>query len=225
MKVSANINLHFDLHVPDDSPGDAPLLIAVHGYAAHMNYMMRESRLIAPGNFVIASLQGPNRFYREDKNGDYKLAYGWLTDFESAEQVALHHEFVLKVIDKLADKGIVNKGKVFMYGFSQACALNFRFAFTHPDALQGITGVCGGIPSDLDTNEAYKPTNAEVLYLYGNDDVFYPPEKFEAFDARLSEYLPNYESKKFSAKHEITNDMRREMRAYLARFSGESASE
>ncbi len=219
MKVTANINLHFDLHVPENSSGDAPLLIAVHGYAAHMDYMMREAKLIAPDDFVIASLQGPNRFFREDKNGEYKLAYGWLSNYKPEEQVALHHEFVLNVINKLSKKGIADKENVYMYGFSQACALNFRFAFTHPEALKGIIGVCGGIPSDLDTNETYEPTAAEVFYMFGDDDVFYPSEKFEAFDRRLNEYLPNYQSKKYSAKHEITNAMRKDLRAYLAAFS------
>jgi phospholipase/carboxylesterase len=224
VKVTASINLHYDLHVPDNSPGDAPLLIAVHGYAAHMDYMMREGKLIAPRDFVIASLQGPNRFWREASNGDYKLAFGWLNDFEPAEQVALHHDFILKIIDELSQKGVVDRERVFLYGFSQSCALNFRFAFTHPEALKGIIGVCGGIPSDLDSNETYEPSNADVLYVYGDDDVFYPAEKFEAFDKRLREYLPKYDSKEYKAKHEITNEMRRDIKDWLKFRFGNTSS-
>ncbi len=213
--VTAEIKLHFDLHVPDNSEGGAPLLIAVHGYAAHMEYMMREAKLIAPDDFVIASLQGPNRFWRESSTGEYKVAFGWLNDFESAESVALHHEFVLKVIADLSEKGVIDPEQVFVYGFSQSCALNFRFAFTHPDSLTGVIGVCGGIPSDLDTNEIYKPTNADVLYLYSDDDMFYPAEKFAAHEKRLREYLPNFDSKEYEAKHEITDQMRGDMREWL----------
>ncbi len=213
--VTAEIKLHFDLHVPDNSEGGAPLLIAVHGYAAHMDYMMREAKLIAPDDFVIASLQGPNRFWRESSTGEYKVAFGWLNDFESAESIALHHEFVLKVIADLSEKGVIDPEQVFVYGFSQSCALNFRFAFTNPDSLTGVIGVCGGIPSDLDTNEIYKPTNADVLYLYSDDDMFYPAEKFAAHEKRLREYLPNFDSKEYEAKHEITDQMRGDMREWL----------
>ena len=102
-----------------------------------------------------------------------------------------------------------------MYGFSQACALNFRFAFTYPDVLKGIVGVCGGIPGDLDTNVAYKPFSAETFYLYGDDDEFYTQEQFAGFNEKLDSLLPNYQSKHYSAKHEVTDEMRADIRDWL----------
>ncbi len=213
--VTAEINLYYDLYVPDNAEKNAPLLISIHGYAAHKNYMMREAKLIAPENFVIASLQAPNKFWREAGKGEYKLAFGWLTDYKAQESVALHHKFVLDVIKKLASDETIDKSKVFLYGFSQACALNFRFAFTHQNALKGIIGVCGGIPSDMDLSELYKPTNAETFYLYSDNDEFYPLEKFKKFKQKLDDYLPNFESLKYKAKHEITNEMRKDMRNWL----------
>ncbi|NNE65006.1 MAG: hypothetical protein HKN33_00450 [Pyrinomonadaceae bacterium] len=213
--VSAEINLHYELFEPEDRRDPAPLLIAVHGYAAHARYMMREAKLVAPSDFVIASLQGPNRFFRPTGDGEYKLAFGWLSDFRPEEQVVLHHDFVLKVIDELGEKGTIDPSRVFLYGFSQACALNFRFAFTHPNSLKGIIGACGGIPSDLDSNESYRPTDADVFYLYPDDDEFYSQDKLKGFEERLAEYLPSFESKQYSAKHEITNEMREDMRTFL----------
>ncbi len=213
--LPAEIKLYYDLFIPENSPKNAPLLISIHGYAAHKHYMMREAQLIAPENFVIASLQAPNKFWREAKNGEYKLAFGWLTDFKAQESVALHHKFVLDVIEKLANDEIIDRSRVFLYGFSQACALNFRFAFTHSESLKGIIGVCGGIPSDLDSNEVYTPTDAETLYLYGESDEFYPLEKLEKFEKKLDEYLPHFQPVRYKAKHEITNDMRKDMRNWL----------
>jgi phospholipase/carboxylesterase len=215
LSVTAEINLYYDLFVPEDAPKNAPLLITIHGYAAHKRYMMREARLIAPENFVIVSLQAPNKFWRETKGGEFKPVFGWLTDYKPEESVALHHKFILDVIGKLSSDGIINKDQVFLHGFSQACALNFRFAFTHPESLKGIIGICGGIPSDLDTNEIYKPINADVLYLYGDEDVFYPLEKFQRFEKKLDGFLPNFQSIKYSAKHEITDEMREDMLRFL----------
>lgn len=221
--VIAEINLYYDLYVPKDIKTPAPLLISVHGYAAHKRYMMREAQLIAPENFAIVSLQAPNKFYRQDKD-DYKLAFGWLTDFKAEESVKLHHKFILDVIEKLANDEIIDASNIYLYGFSQACALNFRFAFTHPNTLKGIIGVCGGIPSDLDSNEIYQPTDAQTLYLYGDDDEFYPPEKFQKFEQKLNEYLPNFQSKKYTAKHIITDEMREDMRLWLENIQLQEAS-
>lgn len=216
LSVKAEINVYYDLFVPENAEKNAPLLIAVHGYGAHKHYMMREARVVAPENFVLVSIQAPNQFYEKDKNGDLKVRFGWLTNYKSEESVALHHKFISDVIKKLVADATIDEKNIFLFGFSQACALNFRFAFTNPEILKGIIGVCGGIPSDLDTNEIYEPTDAKTLYLYGDKDEFYPLEKFQKFDRRLSEYLPHFQSLKYSATHEITNEMRDDMRDWLS---------
>lgn len=214
LSVKAEINLYYDLFVPENAAENAPLLIAVHGYGAHKRYMMREAQAIAPDNFVIVSLQAPNQHFRQTEKG-YRVGFGWLTDFKSAESVVLHHQFLLDVIENLSEKNLIDKKRIYLYGFSQACALNFRFAFTFPETLRGIIGVCGGIPSDLETNENYRNFNAETLYLYGDDDEFYTNEKFAEYDKRLSEKLPNYSSKQYSAKHVITEEMRVDIKKWM----------
>lgn len=213
--VSAEIKLYYDTFIPKSAAVPAPLLISVHGYGAHKIYMMRESRLIAPEHFVLASIQGPHQFYGKGRNGEYRTTFGWLTDHRSDESIALHQKFILDLIEKLVSDGNVDPQKIYLFGFSQACALNFRFAFTHPDVLKGLIGVCGGIPSDLDTNQTYQPTEAETLFLYGDDDEFYPIEKFQGFDEKLKSYLPRYSSIKYAAEHAITNEMREDMRRWL----------
>ncbi len=125
---------------------------------------------------------------------------------------------MLDVIEKLADEGLIDRKRVFLFGFSQACALNFRFAFTYPETLRGVIGVCGGIPGDLETNEIYKPFPAKTFYLYGDDDEFYTQEQFATFNEKLAAKLPNYRSKHYTAKHEITNEMRADMRNFLNEF-------
>ena len=214
LSVKAEIKLYYDLYLPENLKTPAPLLIAVHGYGAHKRYMMREARLIAPENFVIASIQAPHQHFRPTDSG-YKIGFGWLSDFKAEESVLLHQNFILDVIEKLVEKGIIDTEKVYLYGFSQACALNFRFAFTFPDIVRGVIGVCGGIPSDLATSENYQPTNADVFYLYGKTDEFYPLEKFQGFEQKLRNYLPNFQSKLYDAKHEITNQMREDLKKWI----------
>ncbi|MGE3465367.1 MAG: alpha/beta hydrolase [Pyrinomonadaceae bacterium] len=215
LTMKAELNLFWDLYVPDGIAAPAPLLIAVHGYGAHKRYMMREAKLVAGDRFVIASIQAPHPHYRPTPDG-YRIGYGWLSDEKPEQHVRLHHRFVLDVIERLDSDGLIDREQIYMYGFSQACALDFRFAFTHPNVLKGIIGVCGGIPGDLDTNRGYKPFAAETFYLYGDDDEFYTQEKFAAFDSKLASVLPNYCSKHYAAKHEITDEMRRDIGEFLS---------
>ncbi|HRI02585.1 MAG TPA: PHB depolymerase family esterase [Pyrinomonadaceae bacterium] len=217
LAMTAEINLYYDLYVPENITQPAPLLVAVHGYGAHKRYMMREARLVAGDNFVIAAIQAPHPHYRRTDDG-YRIGYGWLSDQKPEEHIRLHHKFVLDVIEKLAADDVIDRERIYMYGFSQACALNFRFAFTHPEVLSGIVGVCGGIPGDLETNEKYKPFAAETFYLYGDDDEFYTQEQFAGFNEKLAAKLPNYRSKHYTAKHEITEDMRVDIKDWLTKF-------
>jgi len=164
LSFKAEISLYYDLYVPESAADLAPLLIAVHGYGAHKRYMMREARLIAPANFVIASIQAPHPHFRQTDDG-YRVGFGWLSDHRPDEHIRLHQQFVLDLIAKLSADGVIDERKIFIYGFSQACALNFRFAFTYPEILAGVIAVCGGIPGDLDTNAAYSPPSASTFYL------------------------------------------------------------
>ena len=209
----AEINLYYDLYVPDAAK-PAPLLVAVHGYGAHKRYMMREARMVAPDNFVIASVQGLHQHFRPAENG-YRVGFGWLTDHKPDESIRLHHDFLLYVIEKLGAEDLIDRSRICLYGFSQSCALNFRFAFTHPETARSVVAVSGGIPGDLNTNPVYKPFPAETFYLYGDNDEFYTLEKFGGFERKLDGILPNFRSKQYAAKHEITEEMRSDIRDFL----------
>jgi len=190
-------------------------LIAIHGYGAHKRYMMREARLVALEHFVVVSLQAPYQHFRPTDNGSYKIGFGWLTDYKPDESIPLHHNFILEIVEKLRSESVIDMNKIYLFGFSQACALNFRFAFTFPSLLRGIIGVCGGIPGDLETNELYKPLGADVFYLYSTDDEFYPLPKYEMFKEKLRKRLNIFTSKGYDAKHEITNEMREDIKTWL----------
>ena len=215
LSLTAEIKLYYDLYVPEGVTDAAPLLIAVHGYGAHKRYMMREAKLIAPEGFVIASVQAPHQHFRQTPDG-YKIGFGWLTDFKPEESVALHHKFLNDLITRLSDEGLIDRSAIYLYGFSQACALNFRYAFTYPDVLKAIVGVCGGIPGDLDNNPVYKPFDAATFYLYGDDDEFYNIDRFRSFDEKLTGMLPDYRSREYKADHSITDEMRADIKTFLA---------
>lgn len=214
LSVKTEINLYYDLLVPENLEKNAPLLISVHGYGAHKRYMMREAQLVAPENFVIASLQAPNQHFRQTDAG-YKIGFGWLTDYKSEESVKVHQNFINQVAENLAEKLSIDENKIYLFGFSQACALNLRYAFTFPEKVKAFVGICGGIPSDLETNEIYKPLDADTFYLYSDEDEFYSLEKYESYVERLEKKVSRLETKKYHATHEITDEMRRDIKKWL----------
>lgn len=213
--VTASIKLYYDLDVPGS--GAHPLLIAVHGYGANKRQMMREARRIAPPDFAIASLQGFHQHLKEPKEegGPLRFGFGWVTNFHAEESVELHHRAVLDLIESLVEKRIADRERVFLLGFSQSCALNFRFAFRHTKVLRGVIGICGGLPGDWETNESYAQTNAPVLYMHGEKDEFYPPSRVGDYEARLRQRARDVQVKSYPAGHEIVPAMRDDARAWL----------
>jgi phospholipase/carboxylesterase len=217
--LSAEIKLYYDLRAAQPAP--APLLIALHGYGASKRQMMREAQAIAPESFAIASLQGPHQHLKDPKEpgGPLRFGFGWLTNFHPEDSVAVHHRALLELIDSLTADGLADRGQIFLLGFSQSCALNYRFAFTHPDVLRGVVGICGGIPGDWEQTELYKPTKASIFHLSGERDEFYPPARTADYNAQLRQRATEVEFRSYDAGHEIVQPMRDDIRSWLEKRS------
>lgn len=213
--LAARINLYYDLHLPASGP--APLLIALHGYGANKRQMMREAQQMAPDGFAIASLQGFHQHIREPRetNGPLRFGFGWLTNFRSEESVAIHHQALVDLILQLVEERVADPARIYLVGFSQSCALNYRFAFAHPELLQGVIGICGGIPGDWETNDAYHGSNLEVFHLAGTRDEFYTPERVRDYQRQLATRARDVKFKSYDAAHEFVPEMREDVKQWL----------
>src|SRR5438045_5785603 len=162
LTLAAEVKLYYDLFTPGATP--APLLVALHGYGSNKAWMMREARHHAPARFAVVSLQGPHQHLKEAKEpgGPLRFGFGWLTNFHPEESIAIHQHALLEVTDSLANENVADPKRVFLLGFSQSCALNYRFAFTHHSVSRGVIGICGGLPGDWGTSEIYQPTEASI---------------------------------------------------------------
>jgi phospholipase/carboxylesterase len=222
----AEIKLYYDLVLPHQtvltnsmptSPEPHPLLIVLHGYGGSKRQMLREAQLIAPRGFAIVSLQGPHQHLKDarEKGGPLRYGFGWLSNFHPEESIALHHNALLDLTASLIEEHLADPQRIFLLGFSQSCALNYRFAFTHTQRLRGVIGICGGLPGDWETSTIYKPTDAAVLHLHGTQDEFYPPERTNDYPQRLHTRARDVEVKAHNAGHLITPAMRDDIRGWL----------
>ncbi len=179
--------------------------------------MLRAARQCVPDGFAVAALQGPHQHIKEPREPDGPLRYGfgWLTNFKSEDSVAVHHRALLDLIETLIDEGVAERTRIFLLGFSQTCALNYRFAFTHAHSLRGVVGICGGLPGDWETSALYQPTDASVLHLAGTRDEYYPPARVADYAQRLTLRARDVEFNSYDAAHELTDAMRADVRAWL----------
>jgi predicted esterase len=217
--LRARINLYYDLQPATQSP--APLLIALHGYGANKRQMMREAQQMAPDGFAIASLQGFHQHIKEPREtgGPLRFGFGWLTSYRSEESVAVHHQALLDLIKDLTDEGVADPARIFLLGFSQSCALNYRFVFTHADRLSGVVGICGGIPGDWETSTLYRRAPVDVFHLAGTRDEFYPPQRLADYERQLRTRARTVVFKSYDAGHEFVPEMRIDVKRWLAQQS------
>ncbi|HKP46991.1 MAG TPA: hypothetical protein VJT50_10350 [Pyrinomonadaceae bacterium] len=213
--LTAACKIYYDVYPADRA--NAPLLIALHGYGANKKQMGREATQMAPVGFSIVALQGFHQHLKEPKQpgGPLRYGFGWLSNFHPEDSVQLHHQALLDVIDTQTREQVIDPTRVYLLGFSQSCALNYRFAFTYPDVMRGVAGICGGLPGDWETSDGYKPTKAGVFHLAGRRDEFYPPERVADYEERLKLRARNVTFKSYDAAHEIVPAMRDDIRAWL----------
>ena len=214
-ELNAQIKLHYD--VITAAVKRAPLLIALHGYGASKWHGMREAKLTAPDGFALAALQGPHQHLREPKQtgGPLRYGFGWLSNYRPEESVAIHHRALLDMFERLVDEGVADRGRIFLLGFSQSCALNYRFAFTHPNILRGVIGIAGGMPGDWETSDDYQQTSASVLHLAGARDEYYPPARVANYGAQLRQRAQDVAFRSYDAGHEVSAAMRDDVRDWL----------
>jgi predicted esterase len=215
--VAVETRMYYDLLVPT-SGEPAPLLVALHGYGSNKGWMMREARAFAPEGFAVAALQGVHQHMKEpkEKGGPLRYGFGWLTNFRAEESVAIHRRALVDLIGRLVEEGVADRSRVFLFGFSQSCALNYRFAFTRAELLRGVVGACGGLPGDWETSDVYRHTDAAILHLAGVRDEFYTPERVAGYADRLRTRASDVEFKSYDAGHEFTPAMRGDIRSWLA---------
>ena len=206
-RIEQTFPCYYDLYIPEsDSP--KPLLIAMHGYGGDKRSMMKLARRINDKDFVIAALQGPHHHLIMPTKESPKLGYGfgWLSNFKPEESVALHHRLVNQIIDELGASGQADTSRVFLMGFSQACGVSFRYAFTHADRIQGVVAICGGIPGDWDSEGKYASDKIDVLFIAAERDEFYTPDQMRERAEALKSRARSVEFQLFDAKHEVPRD-------------------
>ncbi len=195
---------YYQISVPDDSHSPRlPLLVGLHGYAGDMVSMMRVAREIAEGDMIVASVQGPHQFLSPplEEGNTEKVGFGWLTKYRSEDSQARHHQLIRSVIEDAEIHFRADKECVFLMGFSQACALNYRLALSQPGLLRGAIGVCGGLPGDLAHCRKYQSVPAAILHIAATQDKYYNLDDTRKYEKALRRYSADVTYREFESPH------------------------
>jgi predicted esterase len=209
LSFTGTIRRYYELEIPKAARGRRPwpLLIALHGYQGNKDSMMAVARRIAAGQMVVISLQGHNQFFLRYGTNDltdpktFPVVFGWGTSYKVEESVRLHHQAIRRLIRLGVRKYHADASRVFLLAFSQACAYNYRYAFTYPDQIRGAIGVCGRIPGDWQSNPLYHPASTHVLHVAATEDEWCSHE--QNFDQRrkLAERAASLDFRFYKSKH------------------------
>lgn len=186
----ARLDCHYLLQAPDRVDERTPLVVALHGFGGNPEGMLKQTDRLFDSPPVIAAVQGPFQFFLSASVRE--VGYGWITSRRPSESIRLHRDMLLHVLEHAGGQFGIPPGRRLLAGFSQSVALNYRFAATCPDAVQGVIGVCGGVPSDWDDG-TYAPIGAAVLHIATRQDEYYPLSVTESYPEKLRRHAADVE--------------------------------
>lgn len=216
------IRRYYELELPPNHAGRKrwPLLIALHGYEGDKNSMMRVAQRIAAGKMVVISLQGPFQFFRQlVKNPqERRVVFGWSTTYKMDDSIKLHQRDLETTLRLAVRKYHADSSRVFLLAFSQACALNYRYVFTHPKAIRGAVAVCGGVPGDWNENPQYQPSATHLLHIAARQDEWYSREKNLEFRRQLADRAASLDFRFYNSTHRFPRQSLRHIRVWIEKL-------
>lgn len=220
-EFEAPVTCRYLLDVPEDFKNSRLLVLALHGYSANPDDMVRLARIALGDGPVIASLQAPNQHYVTAGLPDGKSVpgYNWGISRHWEAAVRMHHSMLLHVLGDLKKRFAVGSESCLLIGFSQPVGLNYRFAATHPDQVRGVIGVCGGVPRDWE-DAKYGKVQAALLHISRDEDPFYPAATANAFAGRLRQRAEDVEFHMLPGPHRFPSKARDIVRPWVQRIIG-----
>ena len=186
----ATLDCHYLLHLPEHAGPRTALVVALHGFGQSPREILPLMARLLGRQHIIAALEAPYAFYKSTRTND--VGHSWITTLHAASDIRLHHDMVLHVLNQAGTRCGIPAQRRILTGFSQPVGINYRFAATHPAAVRGVIGICGGLPGDWETGP-YQTVQAALLHIARDQDEFYPQELTAAYADRLRLRAPDVE--------------------------------
>ncbi len=201
----ASVPRYYELALPPNHARRKrwPLLIALHGYQGNKDSMMRVAQNIAAGSMIVISLQGLHQFFRRFGRNpkNFRVGFGWGTTYKMEDSVRLHQSDLETLMALAVREHRADPRRIFLLAFSQGCAFNYRYIYTHPRAIRGAIAVCGGVPFDWSENPNYRPSPTRLLHIAARQDEWYSREKYLEIRRQLRQRAARLDFRFYNTTH------------------------
>ena len=162
------ISRDYILHVPENLPTNAPLVVVSHGYTSSANTMMAYSgmnKVADAEKFLVVYPQGT-----KDLRGNNFFNVGY--EFHASSKVD-DLGFIKTLVTKVADEYQINPNHIFATGMSNGGDLSYFLACYASDIFQAVAPIAGTMMQT--TIETCKPKKGMPIFaVHGKaDDVTY----------------------------------------------------
>ncbi len=181
------------------APGSpsAPLAISLHGFGQTPEHFLPLTRRLLGPAWTIAAPRAPHPMSLRPLEPDSPAGFHWgLPNLDRPAALRLHHDLLLAVLERLR----AQPARTLLIGFSQPCALNYRFARQFPHCLGAVLALCGGVPHDWETLPL-PPTPVPLLHISRSEDEFYPVDRVQEFPRRLRAAATDVEFHLLAGRH------------------------
>lgn len=213
--LSARIDCHYLVRVPESITERSALVVTLHGFASTPEAMLRLTAPLVGAGHVIAAPEGPHQFYASLRTLD--VVCGWGTRRHPEETVRLHHHVVRTVLEQCGREFGIPPERCVLAGFSQPVSLNYRFAAACPDAVRGVIGLCGGAPGDWEQGSCGN-VRAALLHIARSADEYYPVEAIGRDVERLRLCARDVEFHLLEGGHRVPSKAAPIVQSWLARI-------
>jgi phospholipase/carboxylesterase len=145
-----------------------PLVVGLHGYGdSPGNFIQLWDRFYQP-DFIYACPRAPYPFMENNLTG-----YSWFVPYDDSMDIEaidrLSSDYVVRVVNDLKDRYSVSD--VFLFGFSQGCALTWMTGMYYPDEFRGLVGFAGRLDTTfIDMSEVGDLSGLDAFVASGTMD-------------------------------------------------------
>jgi phospholipase/carboxylesterase len=200
----------------EQSPGQSPLLLLLHGVGSHEGGLFE----LAPyldRRFFVVSARAPITL----APGSYAWFHVEFTPTGSIinpEEAESSRQLLLRFIDELVEAYGLDSQRVYLMGFSQGAIMSFSVALTRPDKVAGIVAMSGRILPEIRPLIAppEQLKDLPILVVHGTNDNVLSIENGRASQKLLSKLPVELDYREYWMGHTISAESLARVSTWLA---------
>jgi len=147
-----------------------PVLILMHGLGSNEKDLFGLAAQV-PDSFLVISLRAPY-LYTQDGFAWYSVEFKGNQIIGNVAEMQKSKAKILKFIDDLEAKRLIDTKKVYLGGFSQGAIMSYEIALCKPEKIKGIIVLGGRLPDGLESRIAKREQlkNLKIFIAHGTED-------------------------------------------------------